>query len=96
MLLLFATSSFSQTTNVTERRGTMVLTEGRRYMVAFPQVQASPTEKPMPQPMQLLVSSKTKTTFRIQTPAGINDAAKMDKEFTVEANKVLKVPISTA
>ena len=80
----------------TEKRGTMVLTEGRRYMVAFPQVQASPTEKPMPQPMQLLVSSKTKTTFRIQTPAGINDAAKMDKEFTVEANKVLKVPISTA
>ena len=82
--------------DVTERRGTMVLTEGRKYIVAFPQVWASPTEKPMPQPMQLLVSSKSKTTIRVQTPAGINDAARIDKEYTVEANKVLKIPVSTA
>lgn len=82
--------------DVTERRGTMVLTEGRKYIVAFPQVIASPTEKPMPQPMQLLISSKSKTTVRVQTPAGINDAARMDKEYTVEANKVLKIPVSTA
>jgi|GEM_PF-425510 len=84
------------TAQTTERRGTMVLTEGRRYMVAFPQVWASPTEKPLPQPMQLLVSSKTKTTFRIQTPGLINDAAKIDKEYTVEANKVLKVSVAIA
>ncbi|MBK6760559.1 MAG: T9SS type A sorting domain-containing protein [Ignavibacteria bacterium] len=75
--------------------GTMMVTEGLRYMAAFPQVWAEPTEKPMPQPMQLLISSKTKTTVRIQTPASINPAAKIDKVFTVEANKVLKVPIST-
>ena len=79
-----------------ETRGTMVLTEGRRYMVAFPQVWASPTEKPMPQPMQLLISSRTDTKVRLQTPAGINDAAKIDKEYTVKANQVLKIPISTA
>ncbi|MBK6290199.1 MAG: choice-of-anchor D domain-containing protein [Ignavibacteria bacterium] len=96
-VMLMVVSGFGViSAQVTERRGTLVLTEGRRYLVAFPQVWASPTEKPMPQPMQLLISSKTKTTVRIQTPAGINDAAKMDKEYTVEANKVLKVPISTA
>lgn len=82
--------------DVTERRGTMVLTEGRKYIVAFPQVWASPTEKPLPQPMQLLISSKSKTTIRVQTPASINDAARIDKEYTVEANKVLKIPVSTA
>lgn len=82
--------------DVTERRGTMVLTEGRKYIVAFPQVWASPTEKPMPQPMQLLVSSKSKTTIRVQTPAASIDAPRIDKEYTVEANKVLKIPVTTA
>ncbi|HLP29383.1 MAG TPA: IgGFc-binding protein, partial [Candidatus Didemnitutus sp.] len=77
-------------------RGRMVITEGRRYMVAFPQVWTAPTEKPLPQPMQLLISSRVKTSVRIQSPAGVNDAAKMDKEYTVEPNKVLRVPISTA
>ncbi len=89
-------STFASDTKTTERRGTMVLTEGRRYVVAFPQVWASPTEKPMPQPMQLFISSKTKTTVRVQTPAGINDAARIDREYTVEANKVLKIPVTTA
>ncbi len=65
-------------------------------MVAFPQVWTAPTEKPLPQPMQLLISSRVKTSVRIQSPARINDAVKMDKEYTVEPNKVLRVPISTA
>lgn len=86
----------SAQTTTSERRGTMVLTEGRRYMVAFPQVWASPSEKPMPQPMQLFISSKTKGKVRVQTPALINGAARMDREYTLEANKVLRVPISTA
>jgi hypothetical protein len=72
------------------------LTEGTRYMVAFPQVWASPSEKPMPQPMQLFVSSKMKTKIRVQTPAGINDVARMDREYSLEPNKVLKISISTA
>jgi len=69
------------------------LTEGTRYMVAFPQVWASPSEKPMAQPMMLMISSKTKTKVRVMTPATINEAPRMDREYTVESNKVLKVPI---
>lgn len=71
------------------------LTEGTRYMVAFPQVWASPSEKPLPQPMQLLISSKVKTKVRIQTPAVINDNARLDREFSLQPNKVLRVSIST-
>jgi hypothetical protein len=71
------------------------LTEGTRYMVAFPQVWASPSEKPLPQPMQLFISSKVKTKVRVQTPAGINDNPRMDREYSVEANKVLKISVST-
>lgn len=94
VLVMLAAGFGVITAQTTERRGTMILSEGRRYMVAFPQVWASPTEKPLPQPMQLFISSKTKTTVRVRTPALINDAAKIDKEFTLEANKVLKVVIS--
>ena len=72
------------------------LTEGTRYMVAFPAVIASPSEKPLPQPMQLFISSKIKTKVRVQTPAGINDVARMDREYSLEPNKVLKISISTA
>lgn len=64
-------------------------------MVAFPQVWASPSEKPLPQPMQLFVSSKVKTTVRIETPAGINDNAKINREYSLKANEVLKIPIAT-
>jgi hypothetical protein len=73
----------------------LVLTEGTRYMVAFPQVQASPSEKPLPQPMQLFISSKVKTKVRVQTPATINDNARIDREYSIEPNKVLKISIST-
>jgi hypothetical protein len=72
------------------------LTEGTRYMVAFPQVWASPSEKPLPQPMQLFISSKIKTKVRVQTPAGINDVARIDREYSLEPNKVLKISISTS
>jgi hypothetical protein len=71
------------------------LVEGTRYMVAFPQVWASPSEKPMPQPMMLFISSKVKTKVRVQTPAIINDNSRMDREYTLEPNRVLKIPIST-
>ena len=71
------------------------LIEGTRYMVAFPQVWASPSEKPLPQPMQLFISSKVKAKVRIQTPSSINDNARIDRTFTVNANEVLKVPVPT-
>jgi len=73
----------------------LVLTEGTRYMVAFPQVQASASEKPLPQPMQLFISSKVKTKVRVQTPSIINDNARIDREYSVEPNKVLKISVST-
>jgi len=72
------------------------LIEGTRYMVAFPMVQASPSEKPMPQPMQLYISSKVKTTVRVETPATINDNARINREYTLQPNEVLKIPISTS
>lgn len=71
------------------------LTEGTRYMVAFPQVWASPSEKPMPQPMQLFISSKVKTKVRVQTPSLINDNPRIDREYSVEPNKVTRISIPT-
>jgi len=71
------------------------LTEGTRYMVAFPQVQASPSEKPLPQPMQLFISSKVKTKVRVQTPAVLNDNSRIDREYSVEPNKVTRISIPT-
>jgi hypothetical protein len=87
---------FNCVINAQNSQNKLNLTEGTKYMVAFPQVQASPSEKPLPQPMQLFISSKTKTKVRVQTPAGINDAARIDREYSVEANKVLKISISTS
>lgn len=77
-------------------RGTTVITEGRRYMVAFPQVWAAPTEKPLPTPMQLLLSARDTTTVRITTVASITDAARIDKVVTILPGIVTKVAISTA
>jgi len=64
-------------------------------MVAFPAVVASPSEKPLPQPMQLFISSKVKTKVRVQTPSVINDNPRIDREYSVEPNKVLKISVST-
>ena len=90
-LVLALFSIFNATAQNSQNK--LNLTEGTRYMVSFPQVQASPSEKPMPQPMQLFISSKVKTKVRVQTPAGINDNPRIDREYSVEANKVLKISI---
>lgn len=74
-------------------QGTQQLLEGKTYMVAFPQVIAAPTEKPMPQPMQLIISSRTDASVRVSTPAVINDAARIDKTYKVLANKTLRIPV---
>lgn len=81
--------------DVTETKGKMGLLEGRRYMVAFPQVWASPTEKPLPQPMQLFISSRSKAKVKIETPAAINSAADVNREYTIQPNQVLRVSIPT-
>jgi len=72
------------------------LNEGTRYMVAFPAVVASPSELPLPQPMMVFISSKVKTKVRIQTPSRLNENPIIDREFTIEANEVLKYPIPTS
>lgn len=87
--------TFAQT-STKETRGTMSLIEGRRYFVAFPKVWASPSEKPMNPSMMLFVSSKSKTTITIKTPAGINQAPRIDRSYDLEPNKILQIPISTA
>ncbi|HLP27277.1 MAG TPA: IgGFc-binding protein, partial [Candidatus Didemnitutus sp.] len=76
-------------------RSTTLITEGRRYMVAFPQVWAAPTEKPLSQPMLLLLTARDTTTVRVSTPASITDIARIDKSYIIKPNEVLKVPIST-
>jgi len=85
--LIFSVNVFSQTK--------LVLTEGTRYMVAFPQVQASASEKPLPQPMQLFISSKVKTKVRVQTPAVLNDNSRIDREYSLEPDKVTRISIPT-
>ena len=92
-IALIVVSGSVSSQEVTETRGTMGLTEGRQYMVAFPQVWASTTEKPLPTPMVLFISSRTKTKVRIQTPSAINSAARIDREVTVEADEVLQFKI---
>jgi hypothetical protein len=88
--VMMSVSGFSQNS-----QNKLNLTEGTRYMVSFPQVWASPSEKPLPQPMQLFISSKVKTKVRVQTPSVINDNPRMDREYSVEPNKVLKISVST-
>jgi len=95
-LLVVLSSVGIMTAQTTERRGTMSLVEGRKYMVAFPQVWASPTEKALPQPMLLLISSKVKGKVRVETPSLINDGQQINKEYNLEANKVLRIEIKTS
>lgn len=82
--------------DVSDQRGSTVLTEGYRYMVGFPQVWAESTEKPTPQPMQLMISSRTTARVRVVTAAVITDVVRIDNEYVVEPNKPLRIPISTA
>jgi hypothetical protein len=95
-LFLLLITGVSVALSQTERRGTMSLVEGRRYVVAFPQVWASNSEEPLPQPMQLWISSKVKATVRIETPAAVNDQSRISRTITLQPNKVEKVSISRA
>lgn len=93
LLLMVATLGILSAQS-TERRGTMGLVEGRRYVVAFPQVWASTSEEPLPNPMLLYISSKVKTTVTVRSSAVNNDiGTKINKTYTVNPNQVLKVSI---
>lgn len=71
------------------------ITEGTEYMVVFPQVTASASEKPLPQPMQLFIGSRFDTKVTITTPATINGNPPINRTYDVIKDEVLVVPIST-
>jgi len=96
LVLLAMSSGAALAQDVSEKRGTMGLVEGRQYVVSFPQVWASPTEKPLPQPMLLFISSRSEAKVKISTPSLINDAPKLEREYTVRPNEVLRVPVPTS
>jgi hypothetical protein len=95
---LMAVSSLTMMSNITtnERHGSMSLVEGRRYMVAFPQVWASPTERPLARPMQLFISSKSDATVEIRTPSLNSSAPRISRTLNVKANQVTKFEVSIA
>lgn len=77
-----------------DRHGTMAVSEGTRFVVAFPQVWVSAAEEPLPNPMILFISSPMKAVVRVRTSAKNNDlGAKIDKTYTVNPNRVISVPI---
>lgn len=96
LLVVYVSTALVHAQISVDQVGTSSLTEGYRYMVGFPQVWPESTEKPMPQPMQLLISSRTRATVRITTPAVVTDVLRIDKEYVVEPNRTLRIPISTA
>lgn len=93
-LILTLLTLFSSTTAQLQRK--MTITEGRRYVVAFPQVWASPTEKPLPQPMMIFVGSKHDTKVTVRSIASSNDAAGISRTYTVNKNQITKIPIPTS
>lgn len=95
-LVTVAGASAQVSDKVTETRGTMGLLEGRRYMVSFPQVWASPTETPAPQPMVLYISSRVKAKVRIETPSEVNDAGRISRTYNLKPNEVqiVQIPMS--
>lgn len=78
---------------VEEERGWSAQTEGRHYMVAFPEVWPEQSEKPTPRPMVLYISSRYDTKVNIKTPAQINTNPKINRVFEVKKDQVLTVPI---
>lgn len=87
LLLLFTSSVWSD-----DQRGTMPVSEGTRFVVAFPQVWPDAIEEPLPNPMLIYISSAVKTAVRVRTPAVKNDiGTKIDKTYTVNAGQMLIV-----
>ena len=91
VVILTTTQLFAQIPPQT--RGTMDITEGREYMVSFFPVLTSELEKPLPQPMVLLISSRVNTKVRVETPSNINPNGRIDRTYDVIADEMLQVPI---
>lgn len=94
LVAMTAAVGLSANTTSSERSGSMSLVEGRRYLVAFPQVWASPTERPLARPMQLFISSRGDAKITIRTPALVADAPRISRDFTVKKDQVLKFEVN--
>lgn len=93
MCLVLVTSA--SLAHADDRRGTMSVSEGTRFVVAFPQVWADELEEPTANPMVLYISSQVANRVRVRTIAKSNDlGASIDKTYTVKARNAITVPIS--
>ncbi|RPI68878.1 MAG: hypothetical protein EHM43_03535, partial [Ignavibacteriae bacterium] len=72
-------------------QGGMSYMEGTKYAVAFMKVWASPTEKPLPKPLQILVYSRDTCTVHVESIGG--DAVKINNDYTVVPGKLLRVSV---
>ena len=65
-------------------------------MVAFPQVWNTPSEERAPQPMVLFISSHVHAKVRVQSASLLNDAVRLEIEYTLKPNEVQIVEIPVA
>ena len=92
LLNLVAASSLKGQSN--ESRGVSPISEGNTYVVAFPMVQAHPTEKPLPKPMMLLISSKVNATVRISSSRRDSAMPVIERTISLKANEVYKFDVA--
>jgi len=73
----------------------LCLTEGTRFLVAFPQVWADSSEGADTLPLSLIISSRVNTLVRVRVPAAKSDLdMRIDKTYTLNADQTIRVPIS--
>ena len=77
----------------TETRRKVALNEGRKYMVAFPQVWASPTELATKEPLTLIITAKQNTVVTINTPSANNINPRINRTVTVQAGKAFRLKV---
>jgi hypothetical protein len=75
-----------------DRRFTQELTEGTAYVVAFPQLWVVPTEKPLPTPMQIVITGRTKARVTLTSP-GQPDLPAFERTVDVEPGRATRVPV---
>jgi hypothetical protein len=84
-----STSTASETTKSDYLRGVTAVCDGYRYMVAFPDVGAHPTERPQSRALQINISARYTTRVTINTPATINSIPVNQRSFTLRGGHVL-------
>ncbi|MBU3742459.1 MAG: T9SS type A sorting domain-containing protein [Candidatus Kapabacteria bacterium] len=91
MMLVAVASTAAQET---ERRGAGAVSEGLVYLVAFPQVYAAPTEKPMSSPMRIHIMSRYTAKVRITNATTDAAITAMDETVTIEPGRRYSKSIS--